>query len=103
MTLIIMASPIGLLIGYGLAAVVVTLSERWWLTFYYVIMVMMPLALCMAFIPKKLIDIKEHIKLKQQREDQEADQHMNDNLSDAFTNLSSHVGERALLSRYKRL
>lgn len=103
MTLIIMASPIGMLLGYGLAALVVTFSERWWWVFYYVIMTMMPLVLCMAFIPKKLIDIKEHMKLKQQREDQEASQHMNDNMSDAFTNLSSHVGDRALLSRYKRL
>ena len=72
MTLIIMASPMGMLIGYGLAAIVVTLSERWWLTFYYVISVMIPLTLCLAFIPKKYLDIKEHLKLREQREEQES-------------------------------
>ena len=93
MTLIIMAAPIGLLVGNGLAAVVVTVSEQWWWAFYYVIMAMIPLVLCMAFIPSDLIDIKEHLELKQQRKDQEATQHMNDHLSDALTDLT----------RYKRL
>jgi membrane protein implicated in regulation of membrane protease activity len=91
MTLIIMASPMGMLFGYGLAAVVVTVSERWWLTFYYIIAAMIPLTLCLALIPKKYIDIKEHLKLKQQMEDREVQGAMNDHLSDALTNLSSQI------------
>ena len=65
MTLIITAAPMGLLAGYGMSAVVITLSDSWWWAFYIVIFVIIPLMVILACVDSSQIDVKEHLRLKQ--------------------------------------
>ena len=65
MTLIITAAPMGLLAGYGMSAIVITLSDSWWWAFYIVIIVIFPLMVFLTCIESNQIDIKEHLRLKQ--------------------------------------
>ena len=64
MTLCISASPIGLLFGYAVSAIVVALTDSGWWAFYLLIVSMMPLIMIMSFIDSSYIDIKEYLKRK---------------------------------------
>jgi len=97
MTLIIMASPIGMLLGYGLAAVVVTVTAHWWWAFYINIVAMAPPILYLCFADVKVIDIKEHLKIKQVTRQPET---FNDAVSEAMTNLSPLNTSSPSLSRF---
>ena len=44
LTLTITAAPLGLLTGYGISAIIVTVSNRWEMAFIVIIMLMLPLA-----------------------------------------------------------
>lgn len=65
MTLIITAAPMGLLAGYGMSAVVISITDSWWWAFYIVIAMMIPLMFIISCVDKTMIDIKEYLKLKQ--------------------------------------
>ena len=65
MTLIIIAAPKGMLLGYGMAAVIVSLTEDWWWAFYIIIFTMVPIMIILLIINSKNIDIKEYVRSKQ--------------------------------------
>jgi MFS family permease len=65
MTLCLCASPMGLLTGYFVSAIVVAYTDSWWWAFYILILSMMPLVIIMSLIDGSYIAIKEHLRLKQ--------------------------------------
>ena len=63
MTLIIVAAPKGMLMGYGMAAVILSTSEdNWYWAFYAIIFAMVPIMVTIFFVDNKHIDIKEHMR-----------------------------------------
>ena len=71
MTLIIIAAPKGMLAGYGLSALVISNSDSWWYSFYIVMAFMVPLMVVLAFVDKRLIDIKEHLLFQHEQSEQQ--------------------------------
>ena len=62
MTLTIIAAPKGVLVGYGLSALVLTLSIDWEWAFYILVLSMVPLLVLLFLTKKSLINIQEHLK-----------------------------------------
>ena len=62
MTLTIIAAPKGVLAGYGISALILTLSMDWEWAFYILVISMLPLIVLLCLTDKSLINIQEHLK-----------------------------------------
>ena len=60
LTFTIAAAPMGLLTGYGISALIITMSNQWKLAFITIIIMMVPLILAILIcIKSRYLDIKE--------------------------------------------
>ena len=92
MTLIIVAAPKGMLAGYGMAALIVSLTENWEWAFYIIILSMIPLMAILAFMNSKSIDIKVYVRQKQMK----LNETNNTDASATAVNISEPVSNEAM-------
>ena len=64
----IAAAPMGLLTGYGISALIITISKEWQWAFLVIILMMVPLVCILFCVQRRYLDIKEHLRLKAIRE-----------------------------------
>ena len=68
MTISISATGVGTLVGYGLAAAAVTVSDSWHWAFYIMMTAMIIPIVYLIMADPEIIDVKEHLRVKQEQE-----------------------------------